>query len=183
MPNQKIIIAITILSSLIFVWLTSQNGFRGGNLLNYSTVLAFSGSILALKTMFYNFQEADKHISSKNWFGFGLDMIFNILQIFLLIQGIWQLNQNSYPLNTMIYFGLSTIIFFAQIYIMKYIDLFKTALSEIFIFGFCAGCLWYLQINTPENQVFLLSQVFLSYLVMFVSLLSYFFTLKTLIKK
>jgi hypothetical protein len=181
LSNEQKITLATLISSLIFLYFVGFNEFKN-NYLNYATVLSFAGSIFFLKTFLFTALQSEVHLKNKNWFSFGLDILLAFSQIWLLIQGIRLLNQTSDPLNTVWYLFISSIIFFVQVYITKQIKIFPALIVEAIILAILSFLLRIINIYTPENQVYLLIQVGVSYITFFVSIYVYFFMLKKLIE-
>lgn len=180
--RERKITVLTLGFCLLFIILVGTSEFKN-NYLNYSTALSFTGSFLLLKSLIYTIVTSEAQLKINNWFSFGLNIVFNASQAWLLIQGIRYLNQTSDPFNCIWYFFLATVLFFVQIYIFKFLPFFKTALFEIFVFGVCAGALRLMNTYTPENQTYLLLQVFFGYTSFFVACFTYFNLLKLLFTK
>ncbi len=157
------------------------NEFKN-NYLNYSTALSFAGSLLFLKTFLFTTLQSETHLKTKNWFSFGLDILLCYSQIYLLMQGVRYLNQSSDPFNTLWFFLVSSVIFFAQVYITKQIKLFTTLIIEIALFAVLTLTLHLINIYTPETQIYLLVQVAVAYTGLAFSFYSYFTMLKKTIE-
>jgi hypothetical protein len=181
LSNEQKITLVSIFFSFIFLWLIGANEFKN-NYLNYSTALSFAGSLLFLKAFLFTTLQSEIHLKSKNWFSFGLDILLCYAQIYLLMQGVRYLNQSSDPFNTLWFFLISSIIFFAQVYITKQVKLFPTLMVEIVLFAFLTTTLHLINIYTPEIQVYLLIQVGVAYSSLAFAFYSYFNMLKKTIE-
>ena len=179
---QKKITFLTVLFSFIFILLLGTNEFKN-NYLNYSTFLMFGGALLFLKGFIFTAIESESNLLNRNWFSFGVDIILSYTQIWLIIQAVRYMNQSSDPFNTVWFFLMSSIAFFGQVYITKSTKLFVFSIAEIVLFAVLAFILRIININTPDNQTYLLIQVSVGYSVFFSALITYFLLLQNTVNK
>ena len=112
-----------------------------------------------------------------------VDIILSYTQIWLIIQAVRYMNQSSDPFNTVWFFLMSSIAFFGQVYITKSTKLFVFSIAEIVLFAVLAFVLKIININTPDNQTYLLIQVSVGYSVFFSALITYFLLLQNTVNK
>ena len=164
---------ILLVFIFILVGLFGSGDFRN-NYLNYYLFLAFAGLTSCLKLFFYNLIETNLNLTHKKWFNLGLDLLLLVGSLWLLFQGIRNLNQNSFPLDTVTTFGLANVIFFLQIYIHRRNQIYLPALSNIAVYTLCFMFLRLIQMYTPEQQIFLLFQALVGFAIFVVEVLTFF---------
>ena len=118
-----------------------------------------------------------KDIKSKNWFTIGMDILFNLFQIVFLIAGVRELTQRVDPFNTSLFIFYASVIFFAQIYINKSYNLFKTTIITVSILAFTTLIFRVLLTYTPSSYLDLIWAVG-SYVILICSIVLFFSTIK-----
>ncbi len=164
---------ILLVFIFILVGLFGAADFRN-NYLNYYLFLAFAGLTSCLKLFFYNLIETNENIIHQKWFNLGLDLILLIGSLWLIFQGIRNLNQNSFPLDTVSTFGLASIAFFLQIYIHRRNQIYLPVLSSIAVYMLGFMTLRLIQMYTPEQQIFLLFQALVGFAIFGVEIITFF---------
>jgi hypothetical protein len=177
--KDKYIALITIIIGFIFVSNVNFADFKF-NTLNYSIALALSGTIFVVRSVIFTLQESVTHQKTKNWFGFGFEILMTIIQFGLLLTGIKNLLSNSNPLNTIWFFLLSSLVYFAQVYISKKVSLFRVCLFELAVLALITAILRFSNwefINI--NQITLL-WAGSSYVILLTAVITYFRTIHKL---
>ena len=157
----------------ILVGLFASGDFRN-NYLNYYLFLSFAGVTSCLKLFFYNLIECNLNLTYKKWFNLGLDMLLLISSLWLLFQGIRNLNQNSFPIDSVSAFGIASVIFFLQIYIHRRNLMYLPILSNIAVYTLSFISLRLIQMYTPEQQLFLLFQALVGFAIFAVEIITFF---------
>lgn len=144
---------------------------------NYSFCLALAGLVGCLQSFFYSFAQITRDLKSKNWFTIGMDTIFNLFQILLLIAGVRELTQRVDPFNTSLYVFYAAIVFFAQVYINKSYSMFKTTLICTFVLALVTLVFRILLTYTPSSYLDLIWAVG-SYSILACTIVLFFATIK-----
>jgi hypothetical protein len=178
----------TRFSFAILVFIFVLVGFFGSSVfrntyLNYYLFLSFAGIASSLRFFFYNLIETSLNLTYKKWFNLGLDLLLLISSLWLLFQGIRNLNENSFPIDTVTAFGLANVIFFLQIYIHRRNQIYLPVLSNLAVYTIGFISLRLIQIYTPEQQLFLLFQALVGFAIFIIEIITFFSITKHQINK
>jgi hypothetical protein len=177
--KDKYIALITIIIGFIFVSNVNFADFKF-NTLNYSIALALSATVFVIRSVIFTLQESVYHQKSKNWFGFGFEILMTITQFGLLLTGIKILINNSNPLNTIWYFLICSLVYFAQVYISKKVTLFRVCLFELAVLALVTATLRFANWDFITISQTTLLWAGASYIILVSSVISYFRTIQKL---
>ncbi len=148
--------ALAVLTfSFIIIWFFNIGEYKT-YIYNYSLCLSLVGVLFGLQSFFYCFTQITNNLKAKNWFTIGIDTLFHLLQLILLISGVKELTQRTDPFNTILFIFYAAIIFFAQIYINKSYKLFKITIITTTILALVTSIFRLLQTYTPSSYLYLI---------------------------
>ncbi len=179
--SQKIAF-VTIVFGYCLVWVISFNSFKNNDF-NYASCINISAMLLGMQGFFYTINRMSKDLITKNWFSVGLETIFCLAQVIILTFATTQLNVISDPFIPSLYLVYVNIIFFAQVYLNKMINLLPVCIFGVIGTSIITAILKLIITYTPENYTRLLIWVGCSYSLLIFSVMSFFVVLKTIVEK